>query len=96
MKVPPRDFPFRVSSYFTMGPKFKAIAAYALIFSPAIASIIPNNAREAKCRVKCADNVNVTVDLDYAVYQGYTNTTSGLNIWKGYTTPPNREISLLN
>lgn len=26
------------------------------------------------------------VDLGYSVYQGYTNTTSGLNVFKGYVT----------
>ena len=25
----------------------------------------------------------LTVDLGYGVYQGYKNSTSGLNIWKG-------------
>ena len=26
---------------------------------------------------------NLTVDLGYEIYQGYLNSTSGLNIWKG-------------
>ena len=28
------------------------------------------------------------VDLGYAVYQGNTNSTSGLNIWRGYGSNP--------
>lgn len=27
---------------------------------------------------------NLTVDLDYGLYQGYRNETTGLNVWKGY------------
>jgi hypothetical protein len=26
----------------------------------------------------------LTVDLNYAVYTGYADSTSGLNVWKGY------------
>jgi hypothetical protein len=61
-----------------MRPMLKAIAAYALILSPVIASLT-NDVAVAK-----RPNNNLTVDLDYAVYQGYKNVTTGLNIWKGY------------
>jgi len=27
---------------------------------------------------------SLLVDLTYAVYQGYLNATSGLNVWKGW------------
>lgn len=31
---------------------------------------------------------NLSIDVDYAVYEGYHNSTSGLNIWKGYVNLP--------
>ena len=33
--------------------------------------------------VNSSGNGSLQVDLGYAVYEGYTNSTSGLNIWKG-------------
>lgn len=30
-----------------------------------------------------AGNTNLTVDLGYGVYQGYANSSTGINTWKG-------------
>lgn len=29
------------------------------------------------------DDVGLQVDLGYAVYEGYNNATTGLNVWRG-------------
>lgn len=41
-----------------------------------------------------AATLNLTVDLDYAVYRGVDNTSSGLVIWKGirYAAPPTSKL----
>lgn len=54
------------------------IIAFALLLVGAIAA----PTREASISSRQASS-NLTVDLDYAVYQGASNATTKLNVWKG-------------
>lgn len=61
-----------------MAPTFKAIVATcALLLSGATAAPAVANVNSAA----------LTVDLDYAIYQGTNNPTTGLNVWQGYLFP---------
>ncbi|KAF2786168.1 inactive carboxylesterase 4 [Melanomma pulvis-pyrius CBS 109.77] len=65
---------------------FKAVATYALLLVEVTA--IPSD--KVKYPVRLGSGSNLTVDLDYAIYQGTKNEATGLNVWKGirYAAPP--------
>jgi hypothetical protein len=57
----------------------RSFATWALCLSSAIAAPASEK-RLASSPVP----PELTVDLNYAVYTGYADSTSGLNVWKGY------------
>jgi hypothetical protein len=61
----------------------RSFATWALYLSGAIAA--PASERR---QALSPSPPELTVELNYAIYTGYINSTSGLNIWKGYVFLP--------
>ncbi|KAF2016639.1 alpha/beta-hydrolase, partial [Aaosphaeria arxii CBS 175.79] len=68
---------FHCTSGFLSIFKMKFLAPYALWLNGVAAAAIVSRAEEATL----ADNL--TIDVDYAIYQGQKNQTTGINSWKG-------------
>jgi hypothetical protein len=63
-----------------MSPMFKTFATCATLLAGAIA--VPANNMRLQGREDLVGS-SLKVDLNYMVYEGYKDASSGLNIWKG-------------
>ena len=61
------------------------LGAASLAASAAVPVAQPFEHFKAKRQsVNATSNSDLEVDLGYEVYEGYTNQTTGINIWRGY------------
>jgi len=61
------------------------LGAASLAASAALPAAQPFEHFKAKRQsVNATSNSDLEVDLGYEVYEGFTNQTTGINIWRGY------------